>query len=627
MAQSIDTNILEFLQQLESQDRQVRIYAWQGVKKLDAEAVSPHFAKIFAAFGNEPADAVIRYAGDTLGKLAHSAEDKEKTLSVLIALFNDSWDRRKGAWRGLRQLGVQVVAPKFPEILYAFEKEDDPLVLMDAKYAIKMFTPAQERRRVVSTLARAVVQEYTVSCDDTRRDDFSVSRDEGITWFVNDVAKDIAYEEFFKEGMVADILAPVVEMRDGTDDAQPGANALVWKLFHSGISTIDHHKIDDKHIRKTTMMLLRFFLAAGLVLGPCELALRWLSDGDSPHVAINSSTMIAVFLPLGGDHCKLPPPQPFWLVLALNAAKMALVGIALGTAPDFRFADPEASKTCADRMLFSAMAGYQWVMVPVTMLSTIGHFASAMGPFESIWQGYQCFGVLWSLGPWAFNALMLGTSWFTKQVVLQRAGQWKSINDDALNTFRIAELRDTLLPQERSSTAVDLETRKAKAAFKAAVATAVPFLVIWFPFLITHIIPAAVMYAPEVAFIAALLLVVYKSIGGSFFLFKSAPTFAECGYNSDDFDEKLHRFRQAKDNIIGEVEKSAGLTFLPLLFLATLLIEALALQATYFYDGEGYLGAMYAALTERRADAYFASFKAKILGQFWATADILNEAI
>merc|ERR1711939_1014156 len=115
------------------------------------------------------------------------------------------------------------------------------------------------------------------------------------------------------------------------------------------------------------------------------------------------------------------------------------------------------------------------------MMATIWHFAESMGPFNSIWEAYECFGILWMLGPWWFNAVMFLLKFLiavseAKVAGLRAAGG--AIGPGGKEQMEI------LL---RTGTKAELQKAKAASLFWSAMATVTPYAIIALPIMVTHV--------------------------------------------------------------------------------------------------------------------------------------------
>jgi len=161
---------------------------------------------------------------------------------------------------------------------------------------------------------------------------------------------------------------------------------------------------------------------------------------------------------------------------------------------------------------------------------------------------------------------------------------------------------ETLLPRGDVS-ALAFEIKKLRAFWCTAAITAGPYVLLWFPFLVTHVLPAAVIFFPEVAALLLLAAAAWIPLG----------VCQRCqGHGTKMWPVQL--------------ERSGGLRWLPLLLIAAALSELLMLQATYFYSGDSYFDSIAEALLERRVYTYLQSFQTRILSHFYTTVDLVNEA-
>lgn len=484
-------------------------------------------------------------------------------------------------------------------------------------------------------------------------------------------------------------------------------NKLQCRGLYSGAKLAAEHHTEKGKIAKT---FLHFAVATLLVLGPVEFALRWASSGyeDSTraHFLIDNATHVATFMPLESSACALPPPQPILLMVAINGLKMAGMAYTMGTAPDFTKQDSRANVPKGKRVLYIAMTAYQWVMVPISMLSTLCAFAN-MGPFETSWQRYECFAIIWTLGPWWFNLLMMGVKTVMLRRVLEFAEQIDSRYDDHIPPGCIGErrqssgdgtvsLKEVLLIDWRATLqAPELERRKLRSLWLTFAITTFPYLVIWAPVVLTHVFPALFFSMPEMVVLLGVIIAIYKlgSCGGVFpcgaYLAQLNAEKTRINFKTGELSHEYRYF----DNSMVEADKKGALPLLPFIAGISISAELLVLQAVYSYTQLGgaaatmrlawllgvpplvlgiglifmreffrrawcssgekcyyvctalagaiflfvgtwqtfarpaYGNSILQAVSERHIDVYIKSFTAKVLGQFWAAMELLNEAI
>lgn len=352
----------------------------------------------------------------------------------------------------------------------------------------------------------------------------------------------------------------------------------------------------------------RLCLAAVVLIGPVEFALhkgvQEFPELSNAHynftISAGNESPVPTFVP-ADKMCQLPPSQPYAFQLGVNGAKITSCAVILGGVPNDLKGSVPRWKVASLRL----MTFYQWIMVPLSMILTIVHFAR-MGPFESWWGAYECFGILWTLGPWWFNIFLMCI-----KCMFQEGPVGKAILDKTAMSAATATdiFKQPLMSQK------DVEHAKGKSFAITVVITVFPYFLIWTPFCFTHLLPAMLIFFPQNALVVAIFVALTWCI-------------------SFDSDGKRLGFSQVFD--IGNgirtiarmrmLEKAAALHYLPALAGIAILSEIMMLEATYFYAGDGWFNSMAEAWLERRSDYYFLSFKQKVLHQYYALADLMNEA-
>jgi len=355
--------------------------------------------------------------------------------------------------------------------------------------------------------------------------------------------------------------------------------------------------------------LARLILGATVLIGPLEYALHVgttaFPERSNAHYIFNDTclpdnvTCVPTFVP-SSPMCKLPPAQPYVFQLGMNGAKITTFAVVLGGAPDDLAQDASQWKVG----LLRCMTFYQWVMVPLTMVLSIGHFCFDMGPFESFWRAYECFGILWTLGPWWFNVFLVGVkALFQEGTVGARLDNrfWEAP----------AMIMKPLVTQE------EVERVKGASFWLMAAVTVAPYLLVWSPYVVTHLIPALVLFAPQNLLIVGLLLMLQWIINVD-------PNGKR--YQTNPITLPILPPNSETISIAKDMGKAGGLHFLPMMAGMAIIAEILVLEATYLYAGDGYFGSMAEAWLERRSDYYFKAFAQKVLGQLYAFTDLANEA-
>jgi len=354
--------------------------------------------------------------------------------------------------------------------------------------------------------------------------------------------------------------------------------------------------------------IARFTVATMVFVGIPELVLHHMVSTDSGvanrHYELDEATGVWTFVPVAG--CRLPPSQPYALQLALNALKVIGIIAILGPTADLHTEEQRNEKVEGVKLLaHRVLMAYQLVMIPVTMVATVGHFFLSMGPFDSYWHGYMCFGVLWTLGPWWFNGLFF----IVKQFLHRRAVN-KMTPRNLLPKARISFLGGEMV------SIYDLEHAKEMVFELGAACTIIPYVLVWAPFCITHLLPAALLFLPQVLVVCGIMGMVF---------YATSVDHEGRGIARALLPDIRIMTPQYQIDATFDAERSGGLPYLPLLICINVLAEVLVLQAIYLYSGDGYLATMKEAWLERRTEVYFVSFQQKVLGMFYATSDLLIE--
>eukprot|EP00931_Biecheleriopsis_adriatica_P102997 TRINITY_DN77892_c0_g1_i1.p1 TRINITY_DN77892_c0_g1~~TRINITY_DN77892_c0_g1_i1.p1 ORF type:complete len:391 (-),score=43.03 TRINITY_DN77892_c0_g1_i1:67-1239(-) len=380
------------------------------------------------------------------------------------------------------------------------------------------------------------------------------------------------------------------------------------------------------------MTLCRFCVLTAVCLCPLEVGLHVGSkaypDLKDKHYTWDNATNTATWTPV--NQCALPPHQPFFLQYGLNAFKLIFFMLVLGTGPWLVDEDPHASVPFWKRWVFVVLTFYTWIMIPITAISTIAHFIFQMGPFDSPWDAYECFGILWIGGPWCFNVCMLylkqklqfGVYGFTDCPSYDGTGFLSGDGVDKCCEAIAAEKsewhdRSVLSNLQRyfsqQASVVNLEVAKGEAFGKGLIFTAAPFLVVLCPFIITHILPSVIIFFPEAAVLGALFFVIYC------FSFVSERSGTCMGLGTS--------YLKVGDDLYWTLlERAGGLPLLPILAGFSIILDVLFLQMAYFYNGDGYLGSMAEVGLERCMEYYVDSFEEKVMSCFYAVANLVNEA-
>lgn len=274
--------------------------------------------------------------------------------------------------------------------------------------------------------------------------------------------------------------------------------------------------------------------------------------------------------------CLLPVPQPLNTKITINALKAIVMNMALGINVQ------KEEVTFNDKAVFWATNIYYFGMVPITLLSMTHKVLFTMGPFDCRWNLFQCYGIALSMGPWLFNGLML-----VLLTTTQQSGAYESLI-------------------EQSAAAEALQEQKWRYKILLCKATLLPYLLLVFPFLVSNTLIGAIIFCVQLP-------ILY----GGWRLFQSGKESAK-SIDGDDID---NGFGWIWMNVCSPI------IALPLACGANLLSEVIAIQSTYFYQGQGWLDSLYMPWWERSNYLYVGSFVKVVLGHFpWLTS-FINEVV
>jgi len=345
------------------------------------------------------------------------------------------------------------------------------------------------------------------------------------------------------------------------------------------------------------LTVARLALASVVTLGVPEYFLHSYAT-DHPdvlarHYTRDNVTGVYTFVPVEG--CELPPAQPFGLMFSANAFKLTVMVAIFGTLQDDLESRRHDKVPLWKRAATKGLIVYQMVIIPVSMAATITHFIGTRGGYPSRWAAYECFGVLWTLGPWWFNGMLL---------IVKEAMNYEKMG--RLFGLKVRESFIGLLHE--ADDVEDLEAVKTFSYMMMCMLTFYPYLLVWLPYAVTHVIPALAIFIPEVGLIA----IFFGSV-----LFMTSRDESSC----------FGRWTLFTQVNADDAEPTGGLVCLPLLLLMSVLAEVLMLQAVYFYAGDGWAGSITEVFIERQTAVYMASFKARVLHVFYAATDLLNELV
>jgi hypothetical protein len=328
---------------------------------------------------------------------------------------------------------------------------------------------------------------------------------------------------------------------------------------------------------------------------------------------------VGIFEPV--PQCELPPGQPYAMTYAVDFLKLVSFFLVFGGIADRL--TPTIQVPWWKRLLFVVMVVYQFAMIPLTMFSTVYHFFADMGPFDTYWHAYECFGAMWTSGPWWFNSLLFLSKEFMEEGSFGCRLTESAVFIDSEASIDVSpldqaflesmNLKETLLQPKNL---LQMNIKKWTFYGVAFAVTILPYLLVCAPFIVTHLVPAALLFCPQVIVMVCMALLVFRFVavdehGKSLF-----------------WGLLLAPVGKGTCQAVSAAEKSGGIMVLPLLIGLNIACELLFLEATYFYAGDGswesYIESMKTAWFERRTDVYIIAFHSRILGAFWATADFVH---
>ena len=338
--------------------------------------------------------------------------------------------------------------------------------------------------------------------------------------------------------------------------------------------------------RMTAPMVICFMRFAGfgaLAFGPLELLLHlmviWYPDVANLHNKVSDGYTTLVAVP----GCEMPPEQSYSCDTLLSASKITFAVLACGTTGVIHLKKEVA---CWKLWLWKAMTIYQTVLIPMSIVATLWHFAMHMGPFGSPQERYQCYEALMVGGPWIFNVQFFACKLLMLAIIQNSQG--------VSPPNPLVDLSKNLLAMD----AVDENTMqqgKFSALLACFLSTVAPYLPLMLPIVISHMIPGVFIFFPILGAIALGAALVQWRVG--------VPTLSA--------------------NALGEVELTGGLQVLPLMAATTIIMQLAVYMQIYYYNGDGYMNSMMEALLERQDHIYWANFHQKVLSVFWACTDFL----
>ena len=146
--------------------------------------------------------------------------------------------------------------------------------------------------------------------------------------------------------------------------------------------------------------------------------------------------------------------------------------------------------------MWRAMTIYQFVLIPMSMTTTFWHFAWNMGPFASDWQKYECFATLVVGGPWTFNVAFFACKW----IMGASAGFEQGVDAERARREDMQNMPKNLLSMTAMSEE-EMQKGKMNTLVISCIGTVLPYLLLIFPIVMTHVIPGTPAFFPVVAFI------------------------------------------------------------------------------------------------------------------------------
>lgn len=333
----------------------------------------------------------------------------------------------------------------------------------------------------------------------------------------------------------------------------------------------------------TSQMVARSVFMLLLVVVP-QLLLFTAARGSEladRHFRYNTTVGEAIWEPV--EQCPLAPPMPFWMKLFTHMAKGTGLLVLLGGPP--RKADLQDFAPRMQLSIFWVANLYQVAMIPMTMLATI-HFFIKLPPFQSSWAWYECFGMLWTLGPWWFNIQMFVLAFHLSEVAASGS---------------IPASIDCVKAVAGEPTLQRLEFAQAQVFNLVGYGTCCPYLLVWSPYIVTHLIPGLIIFSPLVVVIIVVMNLWHVCL---------LPVAGEY-------------------NVKVLFCKTRGLHLMPLLVLLSIMCEASITSMVYFRASDGtwddYFDSMKVVWLERRAGVYISNFSPMVMGNFYAAVGFLHQ--
>lgn len=315
----------------------------------------------------------------------------------------------------------------------------------------------------------------------------------------------------------------------------------------------------------------------------------------------------AVWIPMGG--CPMPPQQPFYLQGSLALLQAFLIKLFFGAV---HFSEWDKS-----------VENWRWVVLFMTVVYQAGTFLlslalcfrkfSEQGPFASIWQQYECLGLMLVTGPWLMNLLSMSVQLFlTKnllrqaQVLAQSAPNWES--------------------RWRDGRAMVTE-RKLQCMKVLVGGYIVTFGIALAPYMATHIIPGIGIFFP----ITLLVLFIGSSISYLWNLRRllanvtlSNSLINDIDQHSDD-EEALEDLKGDPSCRLTSTFRFGLLTLFPVLIAVRVTVETAFLQNLCLQDGSDWVTCILVTWSERRISVYLENVR-QVLCEAWTISQLFDAA-
>mmetsp|Transcript_4840 Transcript_4840/g.9338 ORF Transcript_4840/g.9338 Transcript_4840/m.9338 type:complete len:315 (+) Transcript_4840:493-1437(+) len=310
-------------------------------------------------------------------------------------------------------------------------------------------------------------------------------------------------------------------------------------------------------------------------------------------------------------------------------------------------------------------AFFQLGIVPITAASTIWSFYTKIYPNTPDFRtAYECFYLRWGSGFSDFGYWLLFVRAFGVEVVLtasNMARAYRRISTYALfrPSKQSADIYDALLGKDRDIEPEDLwerdeweyeyggiipasndigalEWKKWVVTKNAMIIGASIYIIIDFPFLLTHKIPAGLTFLPVLIILAAFILSSFRftwPAGWDAFvwwvrngrknkLFENMrKSLVGAMYDSSRVESNVPYFVQLWE----QAERTGFLVLFPILFGMAILNLIMTYGSVYLYHGLGYFKSITLVIAERHFDRYWDNFYSQVLTKYDALSALINE--